>query len=565
MPTIGAVLRRLLPEGSRRGPRVLHRRCPDWPPDVFAVAATIVELGGIYARPSFTAGWDPAAFEFGGAYADEVRAAGEAWAGTGVPPRAVEALWRRLLGAADEELGQDSTAAAAWHGVALRLMTIADEACVGVGFLPDEGDGVEPFPRLVLLQLREAELGNPSGLLPHLPNSLCRMVPPQEACVQPKTSAPAVGCTLRSLTHHLALLPSLGVVRTEWHFAHPDENAGGPLNLLLVPLPFVLRGRDFAESAIHVDPANRFFSIDPGWLRSGEGFVAPEAVAAFILELIAAAKREASRVHGVVLPECALLDADAERIAELVAVGAPELELFVSGTTQPPPGPDEGAALPRNQAFTARLHGGQMLARWRQAKHHRWRLEDGQIRRYHLGHVLDPHCNWWERIDVGGRTVTFSVVRRGACLAVLVCEDLARFDPVLPVINAVGPNLVIALLMDGPQMESRWPGRYATVLADDPGSSVLSLTCAGMIERSCMPGKTSERKIALWKQPGDAAQELQIGPRDHGLLITLGTAEEEQITMDTRSDDWGTQRFRLTAARTIRLPDETRLDWPMLA
>jgi len=41
----------------------------------------------------------------------------------------------------------------------------------------------------------------------------------------------------------------------------------------------------------------------------------------------------------------------------------------------------------------------------------------------------------------------FTVIRPGAALAVLICEDLARFDPVLPVINAVGPNLVISLLL----------------------------------------------------------------------------------------------------------------------
>jgi hypothetical protein len=49
--------------------------------------------------------------------------------------------------------------------------------------------------------------------------------------------------------------------------------------------------------------------------------------------------------------------------------------------------------------------------------------------------------------------------------------------PGADVMNAIGPNLVIALLMDGPQREHRWPGRYATVLADDPGSAVLTVTC----------------------------------------------------------------------------------------
>ena len=65
-----------------------------------------------------------------------------------------------------------------------------------------------------------------------------------------------------------------------------------------------------------------------------------------------------------------------------------------------------------------------------------------------------------------------TLIRETATLSVLICEDLARYDPVLTVMNAIGPNLVIALLMDGPQLERRWCGRYATALADDPGSSV---------------------------------------------------------------------------------------------
>ena len=42
--------------------------------------------------------------------------------------------------------------------------------------------------------------------------------------------------------------------------------------------------------------------------------------------------------------------------------------------------------------------------------------------------------------------------------------------------HAIGPNLVFTLLMNGPQLKTRWPARYAKILADDPGSSVLSIT-----------------------------------------------------------------------------------------
>jgi hypothetical protein len=61
-------------------------------------------------------------------------------------------------------------------------------------------------------------------------------------------------------------------------------------------------------------------------------------------------------------------------------------------------------------------------------------------------------------------------------------EDLARPDPVGDLVRSVGPNLVIALLMDGPQLRARWSGRYAMSLADDPGSFVLSVTSLGTTE-----------------------------------------------------------------------------------
>jgi hypothetical protein len=41
--------------------------------------------------------------------------------------------------------------------------------------------------------------------------------------------------------------------------------------------------------------------------------------------------------------------------------------------------------------------------------------------------------------------------------------------------------MVVALLLDGPQLASRWTARYASMLLDDPGSAVLTLTSYGMV------------------------------------------------------------------------------------
>src|SRR5262249_22690951 len=90
----------------------------------------------------------------------------------------------------------------------------------------------------------------------------------------------------------------------------------------------------------------------------------------------------------------------------------------------------------RNCAYTARLHRGKVFAHWMQSKHHRWRLDESQIERYHLGDSLNPEKNWWEKIDVCDRTCFFTVVRWGASLAVLICEDLA--GRVMPPVYTTG-------------------------------------------------------------------------------------------------------------------------------
>ncbi len=121
------------------------------------------------------------------------------------------------------------------------LMVAADEASVGMGFSMAPGtvaanhdDGVS-FSDYYLDQY-ESMLDGKEITLAHLPYSLCMLVDPCEACVQPKTTTAQVGCTLRSLSHHLALLPPWGEVKTTWRFA--SQFASGILNMLVVPFPY---------------------------------------------------------------------------------------------------------------------------------------------------------------------------------------------------------------------------------------------------------------------------------------------------------------------------------------
>jgi hypothetical protein len=129
---------------------------------------------------------------------------------------------------------------------------------------------------------------------------------------------------------------------------------------------------------------------------------------------------------------------------------------------------------------------------------------------------------------------------------------------------SVGPNLVIALLMDGPQLRGRWPGRHATVLADDPGSAVLTLTSVGMVRRSIPPpGVTSRDCIALWTERDKAPEELDLPAGHHALLLALSAQPKRQKTLDLRRqrDSGGLVEYRLTGNRAVRLSDPSRFLW----
>jgi hypothetical protein len=291
---------------------------------------------------------------------------------------------------------------------------------------------------------------------------------------------------------------------------HHDLEA---FNFLIVPFPFAIPGKSFAKisGSFPGGPSERAFTLDPdAWI----GTATPEDFAKFLLGLVAAARPELEPVHAIVLPETALRLNFASQVASILAKES-SLDLFITGVVA------GSASEPRNSAAIYRFFDHEVISESFQSKHHRWLLNGDQIRRYHLGHVLDPNCKWWEKIDVSYRHCYVTLFRPQATLSVLVCEDLARYDPVLTVMNAIGPNLVIALLMDGPQLEQRWPGRYATVLADDPRSAVLTVTSLGMVLRSAMPGEVESREIALWKEPNGRARALKLPKGDHALLVTL--------------------------------------------
>src|SRR5205085_593635 len=138
----------------------------------------------------------------------------------------------------------------------------------------------------------------------------------------------------------------------------------------------------------------------------------------------------------------------------------------------------------------------------------------------------------------------------GATASCLVCEDLARVEPVQPVLREMGPSLLFALLMDGPQYEARWAAKSATVFADDPGSSVLILTSLALVRRSIKlrfkHSKPAMVPIALWHEPGKGAREIPLAPDAHAVHFTLQTRNVREVTLDGRDDRRTAEEFRLS-------------------
>src|SRR5262249_54781591 len=156
------------------------------------------------------------------------------------------------------------------------------------------------------------------------------------------------------------------------------------------------------------------------------------------------------------------------------------------------------------------------------------------ILQYHLGGALHPHIRWWEAMEVPRRTVHFVEHGDEIALVSLVCEDLAQIDSVAEVIRSVGPTAVFAPLLDGPQLNSRWAARYASVLADDPGSAVLTLTSYGMAQRSRPHGRDSSPVIGLWKDPVRGLREIRLEAGAQGVLLTVCGTRATRRSADGR-------------------------------
>jgi len=499
-------------------------RMPAWPPDAFAIAASLLQKSGAYTYA--ISSWPPKEYARSpNRWVSDIRQLGKQWreaASSNQDLPSALARWWKIIRDRDGLpvylLRDDPDLSAAL----LELCAAADEASVGAGIPGDISGktGEDPF-------------GNEAKnlLAPRLKkgSTLCRYIPGSKLRVLPKLHTPQSGITMRSLTHNLALCPAEDV-EALWYIL-PTQPEFRVLNLLLIPWPEIVTPSCFRplEQArcdlLNMPGDYGFFTYSPAR--------PPLEIGKQVMSIFERAAELSGQIDGVVLPELALTGSQRQELRTKIM----ERDAFlISGINEPP---SRGDRCGKNYlAFDVPINPPEFVSELIQDKHHRWLLDKRQIVQYSLADQLDPGRFWWEHIGIGHRSLAFVALRPWLTVCTLICEDLARQDPIAELLRAVGPNLVVALLMDGPQLGSRWPARYATVLAEDPGSSVLTLTSIGMSLLSRPPDfPEPSRVIALWKDAlGGRPVEISMPPEAEAMVLTLTVKYKEEWTADGRSD-----------------------------
>ncbi|MEM6673569.1 MAG: hypothetical protein AAF726_12055 [Planctomycetota bacterium] len=455
----------------------------------------------------------------------------------------------------------------------LLLVAASDEASVGMGVRVRWGDEDRDGPRepdALLVQSACKLIARSVRRDYELPASLCRRVFSRRCVVLPKMRTPQAGITTRALTHHLSCVGATEAWPRWMLLSAPDKTLGheGSMSVLLVPWPSEATPGQFRRRPI--DPRDRkrerrvlseevygFFDFDLSDLDASK-------FEFHVLSLLVKARKTVGHVDAIVLPELSCRHEDLAHLAWLIKefdqglarFSDPDqrhkrpgpIHLIVGGVLQKNPGvaPQErlsAKTYPENVASIYLRAPGvsenpdRYWLRQQQPKHHRWHVTPPQVTQYGLGASLNPERTWVEAINIPRRTLHFWTLKERLTLAVLVCEDLAQADPIGSVVRSVAPNLVIALLADGPQIGSRWSARYATSLADDPGSSVLTLTSTGMARLSTAYG-TADRSgvIAHWRDSESGSRELELPAGASALVLSLHLKPIVEVSADGRFD-----------------------------
>jgi hypothetical protein len=467
----------------------------------------------------------------------------------------------------------------------LTMHAISDLTCLGWGIRtpPENEKNAQEFAETLLFTKGSLSTINPQR---------CR--------IMPKRHNPELGITLRSVSSNLAFHRSS--VDVVWRRAKnnplvdrlsdPTPRKGEIISILLIPHPFTVETKDFSE-----DKGNKVleFPKKDADKESPYGFFKYEpndTTFDEIEKIIENANKEfpisddkdrdknliPQNVDIIIFPETALsvkqeehLTKQKDSILEKFAINDKKItSLVVAGVREEKL---DGGNFSRNVVYskyyddkgnenyidqdgkTIKIPPGfgnlsetlkkDENPKYKQHKHHRWKLTDSQIKQFGLSMVLPHKKIWWESTKVPRRRVSFLNVGEKITICNLICEDLARQDPIADLIRHVGPSLVITILMDGPQTSDRWASRYATVLSDDPGSSVITLTSFGMVRRYSSPFNKMSRVVAMWSEKDKRPREIELEQGARGILLTIEVVSENERTADGREETVPTSVLRL--------------------
>ena len=501
----------------------------EWPPDLFALTDVILDHTQAYRfvfSPPGDVPWPPDRFAN---WAEAVEDAGRDWSGwvenhQGAVPDLLAQEWsifREHVEMPLEHLaeGRESRMCEAL----LTLHAVADEACAGLGVPLGRSD-----EKGCVYRARGRELLARTGSLARIHPHLLRVLP--------KVRTSPNGTSLGSFSRYACVHRPGAEVR--WSKIPARHRGTDPqaeyANVLLLPWPLRVRESDFRP----VEGSVRRLTNEPfGYFE----FAPAEGLDLDLVDrTILAAQDEVGGVDVVVLPESAVDEGDLDDLEAVLDRHG--VTMLMTGVRQSAPQPGRmpgnwvhigvSPILEKSAALT-----GLTREQWfhvRQNKHHRWSLDESQIYQYHLGGALHPHILWWEAMDVARRAVQFVELGEELTLVCLVCEDLAQHDDVAEVVRSVGPTLVFTPLLDGPQLTSRWAARYASVLADDPGSAVATLSAYGMVQRSQPRGLATSPVVGLWKDPVRGIREAPLEAGAHGILLTICGDRALRRTADSR-------------------------------
>lgn len=381
---------------------------PSWPPDIFAVAASLLQVSGAYLR--IVESWPPDKDTFEDClevsaedWAEEIHALGLEWRNNlQAPPDPLPSWWRILIQNRKMALRDIPQNPAVLCALA-HLCAVADEASFGIGIWQPKGENRAAGPRFRSLAEGQLLPDRDRG------STVCIEVDPSRARVLPKFHSPQTGISVRSLSHHLALWTAHDVTPfwftarpTPWWSPEIGFRQSHCLNLLLAPWPLVIAPNAFT-------PARP----ECGQLRN-----MPESFGFFqyrqksdslrtsltLQALYESALQLTDRVHGIVLPEMALHHDEYEALGGW----ATDEECFlITGVHEPGQVKGSGDRPAQNFVMLEVPLSDEHYLEARQRKHHRWRLDRSQIFQYGLGGQLDPERIWWEHSETDARSLTF--------------------------------------------------------------------------------------------------------------------------------------------------------------